>query len=470
MYNLSSLIKGNIVNASIRILRPDTIKHIKLMQEAELWSYEKVKNEQLHRLNLLLTYAAQHVPFYRERFHKYQVINGNDNINIDAFYKMPCLTKSEVRNFKNELVSDELSKFKYKVNYSGGSTGEPTQVFQESRFAHYDMGNNIFVREAWGNIRLGDRMLRFWGNDKDIFLGQESITSKIRNWLYNVHMINAFRISNKVLEELTYELKYFKPRFLISYAHSLYEVAKFFLASNISLPSPKMIITSAGPLFPDFRKAIESVFPESWLCNRYGSREVGDMAFSCPKSAFLHEMSFTHLIEIVDDAGIPCEPGTVGNIAVTCLTNRAFPLIRYLIGDRGVWAEDACICGRPFPVLKEISGRTSDVLINSYGDLISPETIVHTIGVFLHLDRIIKRFQVIQDDYDYLIVLLQLEAGKSLDKSIHESICKCLKTIMNNPNTRIEIKIVDDIPPNRSGKHRYTICNINHAKNLNITR
>ena len=45
------------------------------------------------------------------------------------------------------------------------------------------------------------------------------------------------------------------------------------------------------------------------------------------------------------------------------LFERAMPLIRYRIGDRGRWqANDSCTCGRAFPLVVPTITRESDIL------------------------------------------------------------------------------------------------------------
>ena len=113
------------------------------------------------------------------------------------------------------------------------------------------------------------------------------------------------------------------------------------------------IMTSAGTLHPLMREKIETAF-QCKVFNRYGSREVGDIASECEAHAGLHVFPSGNYIEIVDDQGHPVPNGEEGNILVTNLYNYAMPLIRYYIGDRGVLSRsDRCACGRQ----GQISGK-----------------------------------------------------------------------------------------------------------------
>ena len=85
------------------------------------------------------------------------------------------------------------------------------------------------------------------------------------------------------------------------------------------------------------------------------------MAFQCGVREGYHVQSEHLIVEVVDEAGRPCLPGTVGRVIVTDLHNFATPLIRYEIGDV---AEPGppCPCGRQLPVLSRVLGRARNML------------------------------------------------------------------------------------------------------------
>jgi phenylacetate-CoA ligase len=55
-------------------------------------------------------------------------------------------------------------------------------------------------------------------------------------------------------------------------------------------------------------------------------------------------------------------PDGFGDVVVTDLTNRVFPLLRYALGDRGKLLDRFCPCGLPFPMMDYVRGRISDTL------------------------------------------------------------------------------------------------------------
>ena len=81
------------------------------------------------------------------------------------------------------------------------------------------------------------------------------------------------------------------------------------------------------------------------------------MASVCPEGGRYHIHCENVLVEILDDAGKVCAPGTVGHLIVTSLNNRIMPLIRYDTGDLAEAVDGPCPCGRTLPAFQRIHGR-----------------------------------------------------------------------------------------------------------------
>ena len=80
-------------------------------------------------------------------------------------------------------------------------------------------------------------------------------------------------------------------------------------------------------------------------------------------SCGLHLFEDQVLLEVVDDEYRPVPAGEPGSrLLITNLFNRTQPLIRYELNDLLTVSPDPCPCGRPFPLLKSVEGRSDDVL------------------------------------------------------------------------------------------------------------
>lgn len=223
-------------------------------------------------------------------------------------------------------------------------------------------------------------------------------------------------------------------------------------------------MTSAGTLYPHMRDTIERVFSAP-VFNRYGSREVGDIACECECHQCLHANPYSHHVEILRKDGSHCTPGEVGEVVVTLLTNYAMPIIRYRIGDMAAWAEHPCDCKRHWPSLQEVSGRLMDVFTRADGNPVMPQYFIHFFGVAKRSELdFIKKYQLIQEDIDNIY----LDIIPTVDKAIAQRLILerqkifegIIKSAMGD-TCKLSIRIVDDIPTTPSGKYQYIISKVN---------
>jgi phenylacetate-CoA ligase len=243
------------------------------------------------------------------------------------------------------------------------------------------------------------------------------------------------------------------PTLIEAYVDAIYELSHRIIEQKISINSPRAIITSAGVLMPHMKEVITKAF-DCPVINRYGSREVGAIACSCKSSDELHVNEYACYIEIVDEDGNPCKEGMEGDILVTLLTNYAMPLIRYKIQDRGIWASGSCFCGRNTKRLTNISGRQSDYLLASDGSRINGTALTTLLYPASH---IIKRYQYRQVEKDKVVVHVVPRDGHDIEllqRKMQPLIDK-LQAMLRGVS--VELNIVDDIIPSKSGKYRYII-------------
>ncbi len=94
----------------------------------------------------------------------------------------------------------------------------------------------------------------------------------------------------------------------------------------------------------------------------YVATEAHPMASQCQYQAMearrdLHIHSDYRHLEFVDANGLAMPVGEYGDVLVTDLEDRVFPLVRYRIGDRGRALAGICSCGRPYPLMDSVQGR-----------------------------------------------------------------------------------------------------------------
>ena len=428
--------------------------HLALMKEYEYKSIGKCIELQKTLLFNILDYSMNNVPYYKDIANKNEIKISKEGI-FEDIKKLPILNKRILRDQFANLKSTAFGD-KYFENTSGGSTGEPVVFFQDISYNEKGKAVKIFFDE-WAGKKDGEKKIKLWGSETDILEGSQGINGLINTYLLNTILLNSFRMSEKNMMKYVEIINKEEPKMMEAYVQSIYELSKFIVNNALQIYSPKGIITSAGTLYPDQKKLIEEVF-NTKIYNRYGSREVGDMACSCEKDEGLHLNIFNQYIEILNNDMEPCKPDEFGQVYVTTLNNYVMPLIRYKIGDIAVPAEDEqCSCGRGLPLIKKVEGREISVFRTKDGKIIPGEFFIHFIGVVFN-KGFISKFQVIQRDYDSIIIKVVVIDKRSFDNNINKIIASIKKVMGQDCNVKFEF--VDDIEPLKSGKYLYTVSEV----------
>jgi len=434
------------------IKRYKVLDYYKKLKEYQWNTIEENREIQRKKLYRLIKYANQNIPYYRGVIKEHNIRFSEDTI-FNDIKKFPLLTRDIIRN-----NFDKLYKFRdntYYLNTSGGSTGEPAVFYQDRDYFVWNTAVKVFFDE-WAGRKIGEPMVKLWASTRDISKVGQGFKRYLRQQLSGVTTLSAYRMSERDIYKYVQIINNIKPCLILAYTSSIDELARSIQKQHLSIYSPRAIMTSAGVLFPEVRARIEDIFQAS-VFNRYGSREVGDIACNCKKNQELHVIPTIHYIEILDKQGKEVKTGESGEIAVTILTNYTMPLIRYKIGDRGIFSEMECSCGRGFPLLKKVEGRIRSMLRNKQGNVIDG-------GVFIRLfffrDNI-KQYQVIQESLEHITINLVLK-DKSQIKVIEKDfrqISKAIKLFMGS-ETIIKYNLVDVIDSSPSGKYRYIFSKV----------
>jgi len=436
VYRLKDSLKGTGI---YRLLA--SFKKEQLMSKAEL---EKLQSE---RLTTLLLQAQKHSPYYRELISQ-SGIDISPGFELHDLGMMPLLRREDLQaNLSRILCDNAVTPV---LNSSGGSTGNPVNFYQDGHYAVYAAAANLLFTD-WMGINSGDKTAVFWGADRDF--REQSL--RVRAWMKfdRVRALNSFSMDRDAILSFLELLDRFRPRLMQGYAGSLYLTACIIEETRPIRFEPAAIRSSAEALFDYQRQEIEKAF-SARVFDFYGSREVNNLAAECSAHEGLHLFSSGRIVEIVDDDGNPVPDGTLGQIAVTDLTNYSFPFIRYINGDMAVKRAAPCSCGRGYPLLEKIYGRTSDMIIID-GRYIHGEYFTH---LFYNRPEV-KQFQVIQEDARNLKISVVPRDGNI---AIDDIVAKIRNKVGDGINLQVEL--VDSIAVTSSGKYRFTISKLADTK------
>jgi phenylacetate-CoA ligase len=198
------------------------------------------------------------------------------------------------------------------------------------------------------------------------------------------------------------------------------------------------------------REKLKKVF-NCEVYDGYGLNDGGVTAFECPEHSGMHIDTERGILEVVDSAGKQIEQGE-GRIIGTTLHNYALPFLRYDTGDIGHLLADECSCGRGYPLLKEICGRTGDLLVTPEG-----KTINSLFFAYIFDDiQSVREYQVVQEKQDK--ILIRITPTRGFDQRQLPEIVRLIKT--RSSGWEVEFDLVDHIDKTGAGKYKYVINKI----------
>jgi phenylacetate-CoA ligase len=179
------------------------------------------------------------------------------------------------------------------------------------------------------------------------------------------------------------------------------------------------------------------------------------IATECPSHDGLHTSMETLVVEIVVRDGKggerPAEPGELGEVVVTDLTNHAMPFIRYANGDLAVAGKPGtCPCGRALPRLASVEGRVTETLVDGSGARVNG--LVFNV-VIAHLAHAIRQFQVVQ--HKDRAVTLRVAPTATFDAAIEATLRATWERYLTGLPVKLEL--VEDIPISPSGKRQVVV-------------
>jgi phenylacetate-CoA ligase len=431
--------------------KSDLMHKLKSLLDTQWLSQQEVEAIQVEKARRLLTHAYDYVPYYRKTFDE-AGFNLCRFRYMDQISVLPVLTKRIIQDEGTRLISKFFTADRYNRNSTGGSTGHPLTFWQSHEYEAWGMA------DIWRNFymcghRPGERKAFFWGSDYDAARHKGFRERFFKDLLReNMLWINTFNLSQQLLERSVKQLVRFKPRLIVAYVSSITLLARYIQETGIKGIHPGAIQTSAEVLTVPQRRLLEDVF-QCQVFDRYGCREVGNIAHECDAHEGLHLLSENNYTEFVID-GEKADVGETGLITVTNLNNLAMPFIRYQPGDLGRPAGRSCSCGRGLPLMEMVDGRSTDVIVSPSGRFLHGEFFTH---LFYKIDDI-RQFQVVQKERDLLVVSIVPMSGCDCD-GVFSYLAEIITTHADS-KFRLEFRTLDSIPPVSSGKYRFVYSEI----------
>ncbi|MDQ0417971.1 phenylacetate-CoA ligase [Croceifilum oryzae] len=350
----------------------------------------------------MVRFAKENSPFYSA---KYAAVDLQ-HLTEAEFHSLPIIRKSDLLGNERQLLvsakEDDLS-----IERTSGTTGAPLICYKSKKDVVMKGMDLWKLRKKWGDIAPSDRRADFYL----YYDGKQIFTDNIYTKDSQIHL-SPLDMSKDSLNRYYEALIQFDPAWIYAPASAIYIFADHLLEQGLDASRIKSLryIECAGEMLFDYqREKIEKVFGPL-VHSMYGTKENWCIAMSCNKGS-LHLQEDRYYIEVINSN----EEGT-GELVVTDLQNKTWPLIRYWIGDLVSVSAATCDCGQSSPVLTLTGGRTQEY-VQVHDWLCSPVLFHYrTSAINRKYGNCIRSFRVTQRaEEDFLI---ELVPGTDYNESI----------------------------------------------------
>jgi phenylacetate-CoA ligase len=376
------------------------------LEASQWWAPDRLAQEQRAQIDVLADHARRTVPWYRDR------LPSSARIEREGWRCVPILSRADVQRHRDALRSSSPPAGHRELRRvsTSGATGTPVSV--DTTEAARLMWMAMLLREhAWHRrdltlrhvaVRMvGDKVDAAWPHGK-----RQADWGPPENVVYETGPSAMLDILTGVRQQLEWLVAQ-DPQILLTFPSNALELAARCRSEGRSFPNLKELRLVSEAIDPDTRRFLS----ETWsvpVTDVYSAREVGYIALQCPEHPHYHVQSESVYVEVIDDAGLPCQAGETGRVVVTPLHNFAMPLVRYDIGD---YAEvgAACPCGRGLPVLRRIYGRARNMMTLRSGERRWP----NLSATFYREIAPVLQHQIVQHDLETIEARLVVERALS---------------------------------------------------------
>ena len=335
------------------------IDYFRLLIHQRFYSEARIKKYQQKQLKKLVDFAVRKSPFYRDLY------QGNPFGSMEDFRRLPLINK--------QMMMDHLSQ----LNTIGANKEELIRFALEAEGSkeigyyrdEYVMGMSSGTSGSMGIYLTSKKLTR---KLPFVFLARSGIPLSLLP--YNI--LFFLRVHSQAFEDINspfIKLKYMST--MTEIPQAIDEINRRRINILMAPPSflrlllpqaheikkkPEIILTYAEVLTPEEKQ----IFKDKFGCpviEIYQASE-GQMASTC-HCGNLHINEDLVYIELYDEQGREVTDSEVipTKMIVTNLVNQTQPLIRYEMNDL-VRLGEKCPCGSNFRVIKQIIGRSDDIL------------------------------------------------------------------------------------------------------------
>ncbi|MBU0503845.1 MAG: hypothetical protein KKG43_05585 [Candidatus Omnitrophica bacterium] len=424
-------------------------RYYNFLLRSQWYPIEKLELYQLRRLKDLLKYAGQNVPYYSKLFNRIK-LRIADFSSLKDLERIPVLTKDSLINNFDKMISKKYHKERHVKKTTSGTTGKPLDLYFDKSFYYYIFRAFNSRRKNWFGINRLNKRVNLWCWP---FLEDEN-RNKILLYHKNnmVLSLSTLPQDRKVLPVYLKEMEMFKADYVYGNPSLLYQLACCASERNIGSIRFRIFLSAFEHLFPYQKDLIEKQFG-CRVFNYYGTQERLFSATECYEYGNLHIDMENGIVEIVKK-GKQLADGECGSLVATGLHNYIMPLIRYDIGDIASISGRICPCKRGLKTIDLLRGRSNEKLFYNNKYIYSA-----TLAQLLTRLKKIKECQFVQVSGSQLLINVILDSCAPDDTIVQ---FKAFLRELIGDDIEIEVRFVDSIPRDPSGKFKFIISDLNN--------
>lgn len=429
----------------LKVKFPQLEQMVSEFTQTDQYTKKEIEQYQLQKLQSLLQFAYNHVPYYHRAFTELNMV-PEDIKTLNDISKLPILTKEiiwrEGDNMRADVLLDGV-----KAASTSGSTGKSLVLYKTEKAREIERALMTRFKRNGGIDDTGYSLF-VWGNHS--LSKWNRIKGELKTWFLNEKHFNAYNLSDKNINAIIKILQTGRVRYFRGYVSAIFEVAQVMNKRGIHVTMPFVSLT-AEQLYDFQRIEIEKAMGKN-IYNQYGCGECGALAMECNAHEGLHHAFEHSILEVLDDNN---KPAKTGRVFLTNLDNYAMPLIRYENGDVLTLADKDCSCGRHSQLIAHIDGRRYDIIEGEPGHRAHAGFLDDCmLKVDLMNKYSIRQMRIIQKEQ--LVFCVQYVAESEIEKNDMLQLQNEYRMMLGN-SVQLLFEKKESIPSAISGKRHFVI-------------
>ena len=395
-------------------------------------SKDEIQDIQLKKIKKIVEVAYEKSDFYHQ-YYKNNDFHPDMLKNYEDINLIPIVKRAALKNAPVESILTTHDYSKLHLHTTSGSSGIPVKFYytsQEERLKNYGVMRAYMMM----GIRLRDTTVAL---RDPIDIRQPGIYEKLGIMAYDYY--NIYDDTNEIYHRLCD--KYTDIDILKGMPSDLMNLCYEIRKGDKKFPKVRMLISDSEVLDEFSRQYISDTIGTQIL-DYYASVENGCIAFQMPGSNkyFLNEDQVLVQQESLADS--------ISDAIMTNLRNTTFPIIRYQIGDVIDFGDGRSdLEDVSLRTINRIHGKYLDFIVLPDESIVSPhvpkQELTHLTGI--------KKFQIIQKDFDKIVVKIEKDAGytEETEKKILESLDGAFKKLVS-----IDIEYDDSLSKKTKNKFK----------------